>query len=385
MIALSLIGLLLMEGIYEGMAVQMTQNSIKTGSGTLSIQHPEFRSDEDLHHLITDPETVMRQVLDTAGVSSACMRLKQPGLIANAGYSQSVTVMGVDLDEEQRQNGLQGYLSDGEYTLLKRRNGAIIGYRLAARLKTSVGKKVIVTLQDRDNEIVSAALTITAVVRTNNMAIDSHGLLMDRTRLQSLTGVNGASEIAVMLDDQDQDAPVKALLSQKIADDSVTVYSYNELFPTLHESEVMMENYNKISSAFIFIIAALGIFGVVLVSVLERIREFGIMLAIGTPFWALVRTVVYESLFITLGGYLAGALIGGTLLWYFNRFGLDLSGWSDAFAIFGMDANIYAIIKSRYFTDALISVVVATLVAVILPVRTLWRNNPIQSINKQVR
>jgi ABC-type antimicrobial peptide transport system permease subunit len=127
----------------------------------------------------------------------------------------------------------------------------------------------------------------------------------------------------------------------------------------------------------------LGIFGVVLVSVLERVREFGIMMAIGTQFRDIARLIIYESLVITMSGYIAGAIIGGTMLWYFKVYGLDLSGLSDAFAIFGMDSSIHAIVKLEYFSSAFFSVVLATLAATIIPIRTLKQRNPIQSISEQ--
>lgn len=384
MIAISLIGLLLMEGMYEGMMVQITQNSIKTGSGTVSIQHKEFRSDNNIKYHIAKPQKIT-EVLDAQeGIRSYVTRLSQRGLIATAGYSQGVNVTGIDLESEASHAQLENFIIKGKYSFDKRQRGALIGYRLARKLKVGIGKKVIVTIQDAHNEVVSVALKVEGIVKTNNMAIDSNGLLMDIGRLRTLTGIEGATEIAVLLNNQDDDAAVKHSLMSKLDDTNIAVYTYKELYPSLHEGEAMMQTYSRISSAFIFIVATLGIFGVVLVSVLERVREFGIMMAIGTQFRDIARLIIYESLVITMSGYIAGALIGGALLWYFKQYGLDLSGLSDAFAIFGMDSSIYAILKIEYFTSAFLSVLVATLAATIIPIHTLKKRNPIQSISETV-
>ena len=206
---------------------------------------------------------------------------------------------------------------------------------------------------------------------------------MDIERLRSLNGIQGVTEISILLKEQNDDTKVIRSLVPKINDQNIAVYSYKELYPSLHEGEAMMQTYSRISSTFIFIVATLGIFGVVLVSVLERVREFGIMMAIGTQFRDIARLILYESLVITMSGYIVGALLGGGLLWYFKEFGLDLSGLSDAFAIFGMDSSIHAILKFEYFTSAFISVLVATLAATIIPIRTLKQRNPIQSISEQ--
>lgn len=384
MIAVSLIGLLLMEGMYEGMMTQLTQNSIKTGSGTLVIEDKKLRADPNIKYNIQEPQTIT-DILDKEPlISSYVLRISQKGLISTAGFSQGVSVSGVDLKEEAKHSEFQNYITSGEYSFGKRERGAIIGYRLAKKLKVDIGKKVIVTMQDVNNEVVSVALKVSAIIKTNNMSIDANGLLMDITLLRSLTTLQGATEISILLGDRDNDFKVKHSLESKIADENIAVYSYKELFPTLHESEAFMETFSQVSSAFIFLVATLGIFGVVLVSVLERVREFGIMMAIGTKFRDIVRLIIYESLMITMSGYLIGALIGGSLLWHFHVVGLDLSGYSDAFSIFGMDSNIRATIKQEYFTSSFLSVLFATIAATIIPIRTLKKRNPIQSIQERV-
>lgn len=385
MIAISMIGLLLMEGMYEGMMVQITQNSIKTGSGTISIQHKGFRSDNNIKFHIDNPQKITAILDKEKRIRSYAIRLSQRGLIATAGYSQGVNVTGIDLKHEALHSSLQNFIIKGNYTFDKRRRGALIGYRLARKLKVDIGKKVIVTLQDTDNEVVSVALKIEGILKTNNMAIDSNGLIMDIGRLRTLTGINGGTEIAVLLRHQEDDYAVKHALLPKISDKDIRLFTYRELYPSLYEGEAMMKTYNRISSAFIFIVATLGIFGVVLVSVLERVREFGIMMAIGTRFRDIARLIIYESLVITISGYIAGAIIGGGLLWYFKIYGLDLSGFSDAFAIFGMDSSIHAIVRLEYFTGSFLSVLLATLAATIIPIRTLKKRNPIQSISEQVQ
>lgn len=382
MIAISMIGLLLMEGMYEGMMVQITQNSIKTGSGTVSIQHKMFRSDNNIKYTIAYPDKITALLDSQKEVQSYVTRISQRGLIATAGYSQGVNVTGIDLEQESLHAKLENFIIKGNYSFDKNGRGALIGYRLAKKLKVDIGKKVIITMQDTNNEVVSVALKIKGIIKTNNMAIDSNGLLMDIDRLRSLNGIQGSTEISILLHEQNNDTRLIHALVPKIKDQNIAVYSYKELYPSLHEGEAMMQTYSRISSTFIFIVATLGIFGVVLVSVLERVREFGIMMAIGTPFRDIARLIIYESLVITMSGYIVGALLGGGLLWYFKEFGLNLSGLSDAFAIFGMDSSIHAILKLEYFTGTFISVLVATLAATIIPIHTLKQRNPIQSISE---
>lgn len=384
MIALSMIGLLLMEGMYDGMMVQITQNTIKTGSGAVTIQAKAFRSTENIQDHIEQTEKIEEALERNEEVASYVKRVVHRGLIATAGYSQGVTVFGVDLDHEADHARLDNYIIKGDYSFAKRERGAIIGYKLARKLRVDIGKKVIVTMQDIDNEVVAVALKVRGIIKTNNMAIDNSGILMSRNMLKSLIGLKGVTEYALLLKDLKSAYDVKKELAVDLNDDSLAIYAYKELYPSLYQGEVLMQTFNTVSAVFIFIIASLGIFGVVLVSVLERVREFGIMMAIGTQFRDISVMIVFESLIITLGGYAVGALIGGVLLLYLKHFGLDLTGLSDAFAIFGMDPNIRAVIKYEYFSSTFVSVVIATLMATIIPIRTLKKRKPIESINEAV-
>ncbi|MCI5138720.1 MAG: FtsX-like permease family protein [Candidatus Electrothrix sp. AR1] len=131
----------------------------------------------------------------------------------------------------------------------------------------------------------------------------------------------------------------------------------------------------------IFCVAALGIFGVMLVSVLERLREFGIMLAIGTRFSEICKIILAESFFMGFIGFGLGSLIGFSTLYYFKIHGLDLSVFSDAFEAFGMDAVTYAIIRPSYFVTALIAVTGATFLSILIPLRVLKKAKPIEAIN----
>lgn len=381
MIALSFIGLLLMEGMYEGMMNQITRNTIKTGSGTILIQHRKFRADSNIKYHISSPDKILDLLKDDKTMRSYAMRITQRALIATAGYSQGINVIGVDCTREALHSDLPNFMIEGTYRIDK--GGAVIGYRLARKLKVGIGKKVVLTMQDVNNDVVSVALKINGIVKTNNNTIDANGLIMNIDRLRSLTGIHGVTEISVLTHDGTDEKTFQNSLIPKLYDSSLTVYTYKELYPSLHEGEVLMQTYSRISSAFIFIVATLGIFGVVLVSVLERIREFGIMMAIGTQFRDIARLIIYESLLITLSGYCIGAAVGGVLLWYLKIYGIDLSSLSDAFAIFGMDSSIHAIIRKEYFISALISVILATITATLIPIRTLKKRNPIQSISEQ--
>ena len=381
MIAMSLWGLLFMEGIYDGMTEQMISNAIRSDSGQISLFAAGYREDPDVRRLIMPADEIGRLLDNDRRVQSHVQRLRQDGLAATAHYSRSVTVYGVDLAAEKGHGRLDRYLIAGAYDFGDRKKGVLLGAKLAEKLKVKIGRKLIVSAQNSEQEVAAVALEITGVVRTNNMALDESAVFIDLDKARELlmTPV-GVSQICVILHAEQDIAPLQQELRHRFAD--LQVLRWDELYPALLQGRVMMKGFNLIMSLLIFGVAGLGIFGVMVVSVLERLREFGIMLAIGTSF-ARVRQIIFAESFILGGtGFLAGSLLGGATLVYFYHHGLDLTVFSQGLQEFGMDAITYAVIRVQYFITAFAAVMLATFVSVLFPLRLLKKSNPIEAINK---
>ncbi|MCI5207505.1 MAG: ABC transporter permease, partial [Candidatus Electrothrix sp. ATG2] len=281
---------------------------------------------------------------------------------------------------EERHGHLGGYLHKGDFNFGKKGRGAIIGYKLAEKLQVRIGGKIIVSAQDSLREVSSAALRIRGILKTNNMALDENAVLLSQQQMRKLLAVQeGAAQVAVLLHDEAQIGGLQQELSGKFPE--LDVQRWDELYPALLQSREMMKIFNMVTNLLIFCVAALGIFGVMLVSVLERLREFGIMLAIGTRFRDICQIILVESFFMGFIGFALGALVGFSTLYYFKIYGLDLSVFSDAFEEFGMDAVTYAMIRPSYFITALLAVIVATFLSILVPLRVLKKAKPIESIN----
>lgn len=381
MIAVSLWGLFFMEGIYDGMTEQMINNAIRSDSGHISLFGEGYRLDPDLSRQVDDVAVVDSLLARDNRVLSYVKRLKQDGLVATAHYSRGVAIFGVDLAAEEKHGRLKGYLSQGEFSFGKKGRGAIIGFKLADKLQVRIGSKIVLSAQDSHGEVSAAPLKVRGILKTNNMALDENAVFIGDKKARKLLAMDeGVSQVAVILHDEAQIAGLQQELRRQFP--HLEILRWDELYPALMQSRVMMEGFNLVTSLLIFCVAALGIFGVMLVSVLERLREFGIMLAIGTRFSQLRNIIFVESFFLGFIGFSLGSLVGGATLYFFKVNGLDLSMFSDAFDEFGMDAVTYAIIRPGYFVMALAAVTLATFLSVLIPLRVLKKSKPIEAINK---
>ncbi len=381
MIAVSLWGLLLMEGIYDGMTEQMIDNAIRSDCGDITIYAKDYRLDNDLNKLITNPNRVADLLNNDKRVKSHVSRLRQDGLIATANYSRFAAIYGINPAQEIIHSKLDSYITQGVFNFGKKKKGVILGARLADKLKITLGKKIILSAQNNDNEISSFALKVTGIIKTNNMRFDEVAAFIDQQKARELFLVPvGVTQFNIILH---KEKDITALQNDlQSAFSHLDIFSWSHIYPALMQGRQMMEGFNAVTSLLVFAVAGLGIFGVMLVSVLERMREFGIMLAIGTKFSQVRQIIIFESLFLGLTGYICGSILGGTTLYYFYVAGLDLTIFSEGIEAFGMDTVTYAIIRPIYFISSFLAVTFATLASVIFPLRILKRTKPIEAIVK---
>ncbi|MEA3498356.1 MAG: FtsX-like permease family protein, partial [Campylobacterota bacterium] len=384
MITISLWSLLFMQGIYEGMYQQMVNNAIKSDSGHLSIYAKGFKQDKSIDLQIRDFKNIENRLKQNSDIKSYIKRVQSSGLIATASYSNSVQIYGIDLKEEKIHSQLDKYIIDGKYSFDEKEigsksRGVIVGFKLAKKLKLKVGKKIILSSQNINNEISSISLKVAGIIKTSNMQIDKMGIFIDIKKRKNFFGIDGVSQVSIIFNDRLSIKKYQDNLKKSFP--SLEIFRWDQQYPALLQAQEMMQQFSFISYLVVFFVATIGIFGVVLVSVLERKREFGILRAIGTKFSIIGSIIFFESFFIGIVGFIFGSVLGGATLYYFNTYGLDLTTFSDALDEFGMDTVTYAIIKLEYFIMAFFSVFIAMVLSVLIPLKILKKLKPTEMIN----
>ncbi len=379
MIAISLWGLMVMQGVYEGMVEQMISNAIRSDSGELSIFKSRFREEKSIELYIHTEKAIEEYLERVENIRSYSKKISIMGVVSSARYSRNIYIHGVNLQQESEHSQLQNYLIDGDFSFGQRERGAILGYNLAKKLKIEVGKKVVVSTQDSYGDITSIKLKVMGILKTNNMTFDDSGIFMSLEKAKKFLSLNGVTQFSINLEDFSRVDELKKDVKSKFQ--NLELYDWRELYPALIQSREMMVIFNYISYLIVFIIASIGVFGVMLVSIMERLREFAILRAIGTKFSYIFYMIFFESLLMGLSGFIVGSVLGGGTLYYFSIYGLDLTQFSDALSEFGMDAITFATIKVEYFITAFISVFSATLLSLVGPLRFLRKRTPIEVIN----
>jgi len=379
MIALSLSGLLGLQGLYDGMITHLINTTIRSDSGEISLYAKEYRLNKSLDHILSPVSQIEEKLLKVKGIKSYSIRLQQEGLIATAHKSLGATIKGISLESEQNFGQLSAFNIKGTYDFGKGNKGALIGSALAKKLNLTIGSRVIFTAQDATGEINAISFRIRGILKTGNPSLDENSVFVSMEKIsQFLNLKESATQIALRVNQTDNIKKVQKEL--QILFPNADVLRWDELYPLLIQMQEWMNIFNLASYAIVFIVAALGIFGVMLVSVLERMREFSIMLAIGTPYKMVRDQIIIEASLLGFIGFIAGAFLGWIFLVYMSTAGVDLRSFEAGLEMYGYSAIMYADMHLYYFLQAFFAVFFATLLSVIWPLRILKKIKPIQII-----
>jgi ABC-type lipoprotein release transport system permease subunit len=379
MIALCLSGLLGLQGLYDGMISHMINTTIRSDSGEISLYNKEYRLNKSLDYRLSPLSKYENAFSQIEAIDAYSIRLEKEGLIATAHKSLGATLKGISLENEENFGQLNTFVTEGEYSFGKKNKEALIGSALAKKFNLSIGSRVIFTAQDVTGEINSISFRISGILKTGNPSIDDHSVFVSMEKMSKFLNLQqSATQIALRIRNTEDIKQVQDELKTFLPD--TDVLRWDELYPLLIQMQELMNIFNLASYAIVFIVAALGIFGVMLVSVLERMREFSIMLAIGTPYKIVRNQIIMEASFLGIIGYITGAFGGWIFLLYMSTAGIDMRAFEAGLELYGYSAVMYANMHLIYFFQAFFAVFFATLLSVIWPLRKLKKIKPIKVI-----
>lgn len=374
MIAVSMSMMLSLQGLYDGMTLNMIESIKRSDSGDMSLYAKGYRLDPDIKNSIANVPTIRKEIEALDGVEAVTFRLSADGLSSTARKSSFSTMYGIDLADEEKFGTFSSFLKKGEISFEKR--GAILGIELAKTLKVQIGSKVVFSTQDSQGEINAMALRVRGIVQTANMALDNRAIYVEKSQLYTFLNVPKTHAIQIAV--RGENAQLYQTIKKRYP--NLDVLNFLELNPMMQQMEDIMVIFNGVTFIIVMLVVFMGILGVMYVSILDRIREFGIMLSIGMHYRYIRMQILLEALLVGVIGYLLGGLLGVLILLYLKNNGIDLSAFADGLESFGMNTTIYGHIKLSYFTTTLVAIVTASLLSVWLPLRRIKKLNPIEVI-----
>ncbi len=378
LISMSAIGLgLALVVVYSGLISRMLGDA-KTqldnaGLGHIEISREGWRQHRAATLVIPDVDAKVASLPLPAGAEVGA-RLLSRGLLSSARANQAVEVHGVDW---QRERLLSQYLREvrqGSVPADDDAQGILVGEQLAERMQLKVGHKLRLMVQRADGEMGAALFRVRGIFHALSPAIGQRRVLISRAAAAELLGAEGGAHQIVIQIDRAAEAGQWAAQARQALGPGFEVLTYAQIYPIFETMESLVNGAILVASFFVYLLVGLGILNTMLMSVLERTREFGVMQALGTTPSGVVRMVLAESFWTATLSVALGLAVGLSITWAGSRNALlDFSQQMGEGIEYGG-----AVIRAAFLTDfslrgAVLPALYVYLMALLVALYPAWR------------
>lgn len=370
-----------MMAFYNGMIEQRVNTAITSELSHIQLHHPEFRKEYEIKYYLPKGRKMLEIIGKDSKIKAASGRIIIKGMIASASGSSGITINGVMPIEEQTLTNLKGKIIKGNYFNPQKTNEIILSEKLRKKLKLNLNKKTILTFQDKEGNLASAAFRITALYKTTNTPYDHSNVFVKITAIDSLAGIpNAINEIAVLLQSNKFLDESQTHLKQKFR--GTEIKNWREIAPELGLTVSVGDQMVFIFMGIILLALAFGIVNTMMMAVLERAREIGMLLALGMNKFKIFMMILLETFFLILAGCPVGIMLAFASIGITQKTGIDFSRFSDAYSSFGYSSIIYPNLTSRQFVIIMLLVLLTALLSALFPARRALQLNPAESLKE---
>lgn len=329
--------------LMRGMVDDMIDNGKSTLTGDIQIHAAGYRDDPSIEQSMAHPETIkaMVQTLFPKDTRMAA-RIRVFGVISNARKSRGITLVGIDPLNEPGVSFIGNTPMEGAFIEPGDDRGILLGRAMMETLGTSTGKKVILMSRDRTNEIASRAFRIRGSFRAEIQATEKSFAFITLKAAQTMLKADAlVSEIAIKLPPNEDARAWAEILKTRLSSTGHEILSWQELLPMFKGYLELFDNFMLIWYGVIFAAMGFGIVNTTLMAVFERIREFGLLKALGMKPLAIVSSVLVESSILLMMGIVAGDLLALVFIGWLAHTGIDLSAFAAGTDYFGISRVIF--------------------------------------------
>ena len=373
--------MIFMTALMRGMVSQMVSDGISALPGHVQVHHPDYRDDPSIANLLPVSDTTLSERFSTAELRQWATRVRVPAVITSEYDSRGVTLIGVDPALEDGMTFVDYDDVEGRFLEGPDDKGVVIGHKLASILNTEVGKRIVLMSQDPDNEIADRGFRVVGLFSASVMSFEEQYVFAGKETIQRMLRIGDqVSELAV-LDDDYRDVEDAYQKTIDRVDDGVVVQRWTELDTFLGTMLGVMDGFVLVWIVVIFLALSFGLVNTLVMAVFERVREIGLMLALGMRPINILGQIILESLLLLA----IGLALGSALAWATVqpiKDGIDVSIVGEGMDMWGMSS---VLIPELLLSDVVLANVVVLVLGFFASLSPAWRAanyEPIEAITK---
>ncbi|MCF8228985.1 MAG: ABC transporter permease [Bacteroidales bacterium] len=380
-----LVGGIFSVALMNGMMEQMITSSIQTQLSNIQVHNPDYLTNNEVKYDIGDVSSVISSIKQNKEVSAISSHIKAQAMASTAATGTGVMIIGIDPGKEKKVTTIHEHLIEGSYfgDSLSRSKPILVGKDLAHKLSAGIGNKVVITIQNLENVITYGAFRIVGIFETHNSNFDKTNLFVLKKDLAELINFNpeSATEIMIRLDENKQTEEVAQKLSKELQ--GLKVQTWMQIRPEFELFNSMTQQMLYLFLLLILFGLAFGIVNAMLMAVMERVKEIGMLMAVGMNKRRIFSMIMLETIFLSITGGIIGILGGFGLVEYFGESGIDLSVVAEGLQAVGYASTAYPSVDNSYYFIVSAMVILTAVIASIYPARKALKLKPAEAVREE--
>jgi len=373
--------MIFMTALMRGMVDEMVRDGISVLPGHVQIHDPAFRDDPTISNSIAPPKGKLLAALERPEVVAWAARVRVPAVVSSERDTRGVTLVGIEPEREKDISFVAGDIVEGRYLESRDDEGIVVGRKLLEKLETSFGKRVVIMSQDRNNQIADRGFRIVGVFDAKLDQTEEKFIFAGEKTIQELLEAGDlVSEVAILGRDYRNVEGLRNMVADAAGPD-LEVLPWQELDPYLGSMLAVMDGFVVVWMVVVFLALSFGLVNTLVMAVFERVREIGLMLALGmTPRNILFQIVAESILLLTIG-----LAIGNVVAWATIeplKGGIDVSIVGQGMEYWGSANVLY---PALYLKDVILANVIVIVLGFLASLSPAWRASrydPVRAITK---
>ncbi len=361
---------------------QQFEDTVETQISHIQIHHPEFIANPEARFHIPDGTKISSDLNKRDDIKVASPRIVFDGMVATANMNAGVRIKGIDPEIENRTTGLEGLIEEGSYLIEDGRIPSIlIGNRLAENLNVAVGSRMVLTFQDIHGEVINASFRVEGIYSLPSRAFEERTVFVKGTDINEIIGdTEAVTEIAVVINNPDDYRSVTSKIQESYPD--AKVRHWGDLQPSLYYSLEVLDEALIWILIIVIMAVSFGLLNTILMSILERARELGMLLAIGMKRSKVFFMIVLETTIISLFGGVIGLTMAYGMIRILNKTGVPIPG-GDGLSELGYSSVLYPSLETAFYFEIVVVLVVFAILASIYPAWKAIRLQPAEAVRQE--
>jgi len=361
-----------------GLNEQRMDSAVKSYLSHVQIHHPTFLENYNIKDVIINPNAIVSTLKENSLVKNSAIRTIIAGMGSTAHGSAGIQVIGVDPEQEKKLTSISNSIVKGNYFSDVKSKPVIIGKALADKLKLDIKKKLYITFVDENGNQQKIKLKVEGIYKTASSIFDEVNIYIKRKDLNNTLGSNVAHEIAILCHSIEQAEELKTSLSAKFPESKTETWS--EIAPELGYADEMMSTFIYIFMGIILIALSFGIINTMLMAVLERKRELGMLMSVGMNKYKVFLMILLETIFISSIATPIGIALSYWIIIYFGEYGIDLSIVGKGLENFGIGHRVYTYLPANLYFNISLMTLIITFISSLFPARRALKLDPAEAV-----